>query len=122
LVNEEEMMPKKKATKQRRKRTLRMKSPASVIPRSWKQAKVRRLKNGRVQVMISGGSRNPKSTYRVIRATGRHAWGAGKGGKAWIILDSQGRQVSGFYKTKKTASSQARIMQRALEKHYQRGY
>ena len=39
-------------------RRLTAKNPASVIPRTWKQAKVRRLKDGRVQVVISG-SRKP---------------------------------------------------------------
>jgi len=83
-------------------------NPTSVIPRSWKPAKVRRLKDGRVQVMISGSGpsrvRNPKP-LRVIKVTPPYDWGAGKGGKSWIIVDSEGKQVSGFYKTKKIAES-----------------
>jgi hypothetical protein len=42
-------------------------NPASVIPRSWKQAKVRRLKDGRVQVMIPGSSRNPSPLPKTAR-------------------------------------------------------
>jgi hypothetical protein len=87
-------------------------NPASVIPRSWKPAKVRRLKDGRVQVMIAGSSRNPKTGYRVIqgRAT-RYRWGANVDGKSWIVVKSNGDQVSAFYKSRKMAGNFKRFMQ-----------
>jgi hypothetical protein len=71
---------------------------------------VRRLKDGRVQVMISGGARNPKTGHRVIRGkAARYRWGANKDGKSWIVVDSSGNQVSGFFKLKKTADAFRRL-------------
>lgn len=60
-------------------------NPASVIPRSWKQAKVRRLKDGRVQVMISGGVRNPSTLPKMARPS--------KKGSGWVPM-STGRDKS----------------------------
>jgi len=97
-----------------------IKAKVTVIPADrWTPAMVRRLKSGKVEVKLQGwkyryegtppvarpkGSHNPKP-LRVIKVTPPYDWGAGKGGKSWIIVDSEGKQVSGFYKTKKIAES-----------------
>jgi len=63
-------------------------NPTSVIPRSWKPAKVRRLKDGRVQVMISGSSRNPSPLPKTARPS--------KKGSGWAPV-SAGLDKSSAY-------------------------
>jgi len=85
-------------------------NPASVIPLKWTAAKVRVNAKGQVQVALPmRRGKNPAarraSGLRVIKVTPPYAWGAGKSGKSWIIVDRDGKQASGFYTTKKIAMS-----------------
>lgn len=97
-----------------------MANPARVIPSRWTRAQVMRTARGQVKIKLPAKFRNPildapfgprmirGPKYRVVRSAGREEWGAGRSGKAWIIIDSRGRMVGGFYKTKAIAEARRR--------------